>query len=433
MIPNKKCYFSFLIFTNLRYLLNPNRIMHQITCMRSLVIKYMCQLSDKDLRLAGTKNTTELMYNTFKDVYDSTKFKIDLDGLSLAYKYFMSSTLTIRLCGKAQMNNQINTWSEFNSSQNSIDSNKSENELADWFCENKIIEHLYGPNLHVEVIKRSQDILNFLAYTNRINDKHLDIIWQAAQLKHCSKPVLDMLIALHKHLYPEQLQYLNRLIFQMDLSLHNEQTLHLSACLTKFLWSTMIDIQNKPKDTLVFQPLVQSQDQILSSNDDPSDDELSLPNKITKRHNQSMDTQPQSDDDDDDDDDDEDNDDNSSQARAKSIPKKRRSNTRYIRSANEIDTEEEEEEEDVEEELYDALDISKEDNDRKKSRKRNISKEIDTEEEEDDEELVGLHDKLQEEIKTSTTEQSTNTSDEQSTSTSGSAIDETIVLSQHQQ
>lgn len=416
---------KFIYFKKIRAWLNPNMIMHQITSMRSLVIKYMCQLSDKDLRLAGTKNTTELMYNTFKDVYDSTQFKIDLDGLSLAYKYFMSSTLTIRLCGIAQMNNQINTWSEFNSSsQNSIDdSNKSENELADWFCEYKIIEHLYGPNLHVEVIKRSQDILNFLAYTNRINDKHLDIIWQSAQLKHCSKPVLDMLITLHKHLYPEPLQYLTRLIFQMDLNLHNEQTLHLSACLTKFLWSTIIDIQNKPtKDTLVFQPLIQSQDhQILSSNDDQSDDDLCLPNKITKRHNQSMDTQPQScDDNDDEEDDDDDDDDNSSnQPRAKSIPKKRRSNTRYIRSANDIDTEEEE--------LYDTLNISKEDT--KKPRKRNVSKEMNTEE--DDEELVELHTKLQQkEVKTSTTEQSTNTSDEQSTSSSGSAIDDTIVLSQ---
>jgi ubiquitin carboxyl-terminal hydrolase 34 len=116
-------FFSYFYKFKIRVWLNPNMIMHKITSMRSLVIKYMCQLSDRDLRLAGTKNTTELMYNTFKDVYDSTKFKIDLDGLSLAYKYFMSSTLTIRLCGKAQMNNQINTWSEFNSSQNSIDSN----------------------------------------------------------------------------------------------------------------------------------------------------------------------------------------------------------------------------------------------------------------------------------------------------------------------
>ena len=64
----------------------------------------MCQLSDKDLRLAGAKNTTDLMYNSFKDSFDSNHYRIDLDGLTLAYKYFMCSTLTIRLCGIAQMN-----------------------------------------------------------------------------------------------------------------------------------------------------------------------------------------------------------------------------------------------------------------------------------------------------------------------------------------
>jgi ubiquitin carboxyl-terminal hydrolase 34 len=64
----------------------------------------MCLLSDKDLRTAGTKNTTELMYNAFKDVFDAHMYVLDDDGLKLALKYFVCSTLTIRLCGIAQMN-----------------------------------------------------------------------------------------------------------------------------------------------------------------------------------------------------------------------------------------------------------------------------------------------------------------------------------------
>jgi ubiquitin carboxyl-terminal hydrolase 34 len=59
---------------------------------------------------------------------------------------------------------------------------ENKNELADWFVQNKIIEHLYGPNLHVEVIKRSQDIINFLAFTNRLNENHLNAIWTSAQV-----------------------------------------------------------------------------------------------------------------------------------------------------------------------------------------------------------------------------------------------------------
>jgi hypothetical protein len=190
------------------------------------------------------------------------KFKIDLDGLTLAYKYLMCSTLTIRLCGIAQINLQINAWSEFNSLLNASLSNNSsskvdqfclislanaatKNELADWLVANKIVEHLYGPNLHVEVVKRSQEIVNFLAFTNRLNEKHLDCIWSSAQLKHCSKPVMDTLMSLHKHLNVDSIQYLSSLIAKLDLSQHNEQTLLLSALLTKNLWLLILDWEDE--------------------------------------------------------------------------------------------------------------------------------------------------------------------------------------------
>ena len=71
------------------------------------------------------------------------------------------------------MNLQINAWSEYSSSNSSSSGGVSgkninkrsninvngigseglqkNNELADWFVKNKIVEHLFGPNLHVEV------------------------------------------------------------------------------------------------------------------------------------------------------------------------------------------------------------------------------------------------------------------------------------------
>jgi hypothetical protein len=90
--------------------------------MRSQAISFMCQLSDRDLRLVATKNTTELMYESFKELNNyclqvnnnngdnkqqlrsNLVFKLDRDGLSLAYKYLLCTTLTIRLCGISQMN-----------------------------------------------------------------------------------------------------------------------------------------------------------------------------------------------------------------------------------------------------------------------------------------------------------------------------------------
>ena len=128
---NYKLFLSNLI--QIRIWLNPSVIEAQIQSMRSQAISFMCQLSDRDLRMVATKNTTELMYESFKELNtycvannnssdasspnkitsssqttvasrSSLMFKLDQDGLSLAYKYLLCSTLTIRLCGIAQMN-----------------------------------------------------------------------------------------------------------------------------------------------------------------------------------------------------------------------------------------------------------------------------------------------------------------------------------------
>jgi hypothetical protein len=53
-----------------------------------------------------------------------------------------------------------------------------------------------------------------------------------------------MLMSLHKHLNVKSIQYLSRLIANLDMNQHNEQTLLLSALLTKNLWFLMLDIGN---------------------------------------------------------------------------------------------------------------------------------------------------------------------------------------------
>ena len=63
----------------------------------------MCKLSDKDLRMAGNRNMTDLMWAAVKEPLE-THFNFDKDGLELAFKYFTCSTLTIRLAGIAQIN-----------------------------------------------------------------------------------------------------------------------------------------------------------------------------------------------------------------------------------------------------------------------------------------------------------------------------------------
>ena len=72
--------------------------------------------------------------------------------------------------------------------------------LTGWILSQKIVELIFGPNLHVEVIKQCHVLLNFLAVEGKITNEHINVIWQAAQLKHCSKQVHDLLLPLIKNL-----------------------------------------------------------------------------------------------------------------------------------------------------------------------------------------------------------------------------------------
>jgi len=67
------------------------------------ILRYMCKLSDKDLRMAGNRSMTDLMWAAVKEPLE-THFTFDKEGLDLAFKYFTCTTLTIRLAGIAQIN-----------------------------------------------------------------------------------------------------------------------------------------------------------------------------------------------------------------------------------------------------------------------------------------------------------------------------------------
>nr|KAG5696977.1 hypothetical protein BaRGS_008439 [Batillaria attramentaria] len=183
--------------------------------------RYMCKLSDADLRLAGNRSMTDLMWAAVKEPLD-THFTFDREGLALAFKYFTCSTLTIRLTGIAQINNQINMYNETCNNESTVDPERFGDELAQWLLDNKIVEHIFGPNLHVEIIKQSQIILAFLAMEGRITNEHIDCIWAASQLKHCSKQVYDILIPLIKSLELQPNRHLLELVSSLDPSAHTE-------------------------------------------------------------------------------------------------------------------------------------------------------------------------------------------------------------------
>ncbi|PVD26285.1 hypothetical protein C0Q70_13955 [Pomacea canaliculata] len=224
------------LIANLRMWMNIPTVLQYIIPLRSSVIRYMCRLSDADLRLAGNRSMTDLMWAAVKEPLD-THFTFDREGLALAYKYFTCSTLTIRLTGITQINNQINMYNESCNNESVVDAERFGDELAQWLLDKKIVEHIFGPNLHVEIIKQSQVILAFLAMEGRITNEHIDCIWAASQLKHCGKQVYDILIPLIKNLELQPNRHLLELVSSLDPSAHTESTLYLASALTKCIWA----------------------------------------------------------------------------------------------------------------------------------------------------------------------------------------------------
>lgn len=92
----------------------------------------------------------DFMWNAIKDPLDS-QVAFDADGLDLAFKYFTSSTLTMRLAGVAHINGQIGILAEICVGEPLPESEAAPKHMADWLIGNNIISHIFGPNLHVEV------------------------------------------------------------------------------------------------------------------------------------------------------------------------------------------------------------------------------------------------------------------------------------------
>ena len=74
----------------------------QVNSGRRLVCRYLCKLSDQELRQSAARNMADLMWSTVKEPLDSA-LCFDKESLDLAFKYFMSPTLTMRLAGLSQI------------------------------------------------------------------------------------------------------------------------------------------------------------------------------------------------------------------------------------------------------------------------------------------------------------------------------------------
>ncbi|XP_040568738.2 ubiquitin carboxyl-terminal hydrolase 34 [Lepeophtheirus salmonis] len=225
------------ILCNVKLWLNYRALLQLFTPVRTNALHYMCQLEDSDLRQNSARHMSDFLWSCVKENLDSP-ISFDKDGLELALKYFTSSTLTMRLAGIAQINSHVNLFNEMCNTESVVEVENVGLQLAAWVLQNGIVEHIFGPNLHVEIIKQSHILLNFLAVEGKITNQHIGVVWQAAQLKHCSKQVHDLLLPLIKNLEAGPVLHLYELLKNLPIKDHTEQTIHLAQVLQKFIWTS---------------------------------------------------------------------------------------------------------------------------------------------------------------------------------------------------
>lgn len=85
--------------SNIKLWLNYRCIVQLFVPLRSRVLQYMCKLSDQNLRSTATRNMADFVWSAVRDPLDAS-VSFDVEGLALAFKYFTSTTLTMRLAGK---------------------------------------------------------------------------------------------------------------------------------------------------------------------------------------------------------------------------------------------------------------------------------------------------------------------------------------------
>ncbi|XP_072031378.1 LOW QUALITY PROTEIN: ubiquitin carboxyl-terminal hydrolase 34-like [Amphiura filiformis] len=227
------------IVANLRLWLHLHAVMQYVAPLRSHVIRYLCKLSDKELRRTSARDMAEMMWSAIKEPMEAP-LSFDKDSLELAYKYFVSSTLTMRLTGLSQITSQIHMFNEVYNNESVADIDNVGTQLTTWLLDKEIVEHMFGPNIHIEIIKQCQIILNFLAAEGALTPMHVDSIWAAAKLKHSGRYVHDLFPHLIKHLEAELLFHLLKLVSRLHPSEHTEQSLYLSQVITKCIWTNAL-------------------------------------------------------------------------------------------------------------------------------------------------------------------------------------------------
>lgn len=97
-------------------------------------------------------------------------------------------------------------------------------QISEWLLQQKMVERLFGPNCHHQVLRNANFMLEHLAKTFCFTTDHLDVMWSAALAQsYCFRQVMLMLKSIVPHLSLQLVKHLNSLISSLPINLHTHE------------------------------------------------------------------------------------------------------------------------------------------------------------------------------------------------------------------
>jgi len=226
-------------FKNCNKIINPEYAREMTEEIQGLIISRLENMTDEEMKDLDKSTINDLLSEIREFLLialdeNSIDEKLESVKLSMALRFLKSTNMKKRLNGINEIKSIIEMTSDSirRGWQDEESPRKSRwlkpEYLCNWIHENKLTELLFGESSHIEVIKRSANVLRFLSYHKQLTKEHLDLLWKCQDGKHEATVlgVFETIIELSIDLSIESLDYIFSKIESIPLKKYNEQTLN---------------------------------------------------------------------------------------------------------------------------------------------------------------------------------------------------------------
>ena len=221
------------------------------TSINEKVFEFLMSMSDEDLKTDYKMASEAILYMStlyrYTDRQDGMRMA-DQRRLEFALKGFRSQFLERRLASLNDINDILETL-ELKDGTRDEEYGPfwvTKEYMCEWLQKNSILEIIFTRNLHLEVLKRSYRIMNFLAANNKILAKEVEMIWDVAAGKHetIQKNIYDLLHNIARFLKPETLRMLIDKIRTQSHASYTQQHFDMLRTVSASLasWGTKVRI-----------------------------------------------------------------------------------------------------------------------------------------------------------------------------------------------